>query len=127
MPKKVVGGWYRVSLTQLACLSSDGKMPVLEPTQQAVLDTRKMLDEARISEQCGALGDAAGQVFYNTSKFARRGLRSRGSHQRLLADFEELVRKFNEENNEEAGEHWTPRDAVTASLLHCFTAACPLW
>jgi type I restriction enzyme M protein len=26
--------------------------------------------------------------------------------------FEELVRKFNEENNEEAGEHWTPCDAV---------------
>ena len=26
--------------------------------------------------------------------------------------FEELVRHFNQENNEEAGEHWTPRDAV---------------
>ena len=26
--------------------------------------------------------------------------------------FEELVRRFNEENNEEAGEHWTPCDAV---------------
>jgi len=26
--------------------------------------------------------------------------------------FEELVRKFNEDNNEEAGELWTPRDAV---------------
>jgi type I restriction enzyme M protein len=26
--------------------------------------------------------------------------------------FEELVRRFNAENNEEAGEHWTPRDAV---------------
>jgi len=26
--------------------------------------------------------------------------------------FEELVRRFNEENNEDAGEHWTPRDAV---------------
>src|SRR5664280_1939541 len=26
--------------------------------------------------------------------------------------FEELIRRFNEENNEEAGEHWTPRDAV---------------
>ena len=26
--------------------------------------------------------------------------------------FEELVRRFNEENNEEAGEHWTPRDGV---------------
>ena len=33
--------------------------------------------------------------------------------------FEELIRRFNEENNEEAGEHWTPRDAVTlmAKLL----------
>jgi len=33
--------------------------------------------------------------------------------------FEELIRKFNEENNEEAGEHWTPRDAVKlmANLL----------
>jgi type I restriction enzyme M protein len=33
--------------------------------------------------------------------------------------FEELVRRFNEENNEEAGEHWTPRDAVKlmASLV----------
>jgi type I restriction enzyme M protein len=26
--------------------------------------------------------------------------------------FEELVRRFNEENNQQAGEHWTPRDAV---------------
>ena len=26
--------------------------------------------------------------------------------------FEELIRRFNEDNNEEAGEHWTPRDAV---------------
>ena len=33
--------------------------------------------------------------------------------------FEELVRRFNEENNEEAGEHFTPRDAVElmASLV----------
>ena len=26
--------------------------------------------------------------------------------------FEDLLRRFNEDNNEEAGEHWTPRDAV---------------
>lgn len=33
--------------------------------------------------------------------------------------FEELIRRFNEENNEEAGEHFTPRDVVTlmAKLL----------
>ena len=146
---------------------------VLEPTKQKVLDTKNMLDAARITEQRAALCDAAGQAFYNTSKFKLRDLKSRGSQQQLLADFEdylngfspnvqdiienfkfrnqlqtlskadaigtlinkfldpeinlspagidnhamgtvfeELVRKFNEENNEEAGEHWTPRDAV---------------
>jgi type I restriction enzyme M protein len=146
---------------------------VLEPTKRKVLETKKLLDEARITEQRAALCDAAGQAFYNTSKFTLRDLKSRGSQQQLLADFEdylngfspnvqdildnfkfrnqlqtlskadaigtlinkfldpdidlsptgidnhsmgtvfeELVRKFNEENNEEAGEHWTPRDAV---------------
>ena len=146
---------------------------VLEPTKAKVLETKQMLDEAKITEQRAALCDAAGQAFYNTSKFTLRDLKSRGSQQQLLADFEdyldgfstnvqdilenfkfrnqlstlskadaigtlinkfldpdidlspagidnhsmgtvfeELVRKFNEENNEEAGEHWTPRDAV---------------
>ncbi len=146
---------------------------VLEPTKQAVLDAKKMLDNARITEQRTALADAAGQAFYNTSRFTLRDLKSRGNRQQLLADFEdylngfsqnvqdilenfkfrnqlstlskadalgtliekfldpeidlspagidnhamgtvfeELVRKFNEDNNEEAGEHWTPRDAV---------------
>jgi type I restriction enzyme M protein len=146
---------------------------VLEPTKKQVLETKAMLDQARITEQQAALKDAAGQAFYNTSKFTLRDLKSRGSQQQLLADFEdylngfspnvqdilenfkfrnqlptlskadalgtligkfldpeidlspagidnhamgtvfeELVRKFNEENNEEAGEHWTPRDAV---------------
>ncbi|RJP85198.1 MAG: SAM-dependent DNA methyltransferase [Desulfobacteraceae bacterium] len=146
---------------------------VLEPTKQKVLETKKILDEARITEQRAALCDAANQAFYNTSNFTLRDLKSRGSQQHLLADFEdylngfspnvqdilenfkfrnqlqtlskadaigtlinkfldpeidltpegidnhamgtvfeELVRKFNEDNNEEAGEHWTPRDTV---------------
>ncbi|MBU6162751.1 MAG: type I restriction-modification system subunit M, partial [Myxococcales bacterium] len=146
---------------------------VLEPTRQAVLEQKKFLDENQITEQYSGLCAAAGQAFYNTSKFSLRDLRSRGSQQQLLADFEdylngflpnvqeiienfkfrnqlstlskadalgtliaqftdplidlsptaidnhamgtifeELVRRFNEENNEEAGEHWTPRDAV---------------
>jgi type I restriction enzyme M protein len=146
---------------------------VLEPNQQAVLDTKQMLDGAGITEQRAALCKAAGQAFYNTSKFTLRDLRNRGSQQQLRADFEayldgfspnvqeilenfkfrnqiptlskadalgtliekflspdidlspvavdnhamgtvfeELVRRFNEDNNEEAGEHWTPRDAV---------------
>jgi type I restriction enzyme M protein len=146
---------------------------VLEPTKAQVLDTKRLLDREQITEQRAALCDAAGQDFYNTSKFTLRDLKSRGSQQQLLADFEdylngfsdnvqgildnfkfrnqlptlskadalgtliakfldpdidlspagidnhamgtvfeELVRRFNEENNEEAGEHWTPRDAV---------------
>jgi type I restriction enzyme M protein len=146
---------------------------VLEPTKKAVLETKEMLDEAKITEQKAALCDAAKQSFYNTSKFTLRDLKSRGNQQQLQQDFmdylngfspnvqdilanfefrncvprlvkadalgtliakfldreidlsptgidnhamgtvfEELVRKFNEENNEEAGEHWTPRDAV---------------
>lgn len=146
---------------------------VLEPTKKKVLETKAMLDTAGITAQRATLCDAAGQAFYNTSRFTLRDLKSRGSQQQLLADFEdylngfspnvqdilanfkfrnqlptlskadalgtlvnkfldpdidlspagidnhsmgtvfeELVRKFNEENNEEAGEHWTPRDAV---------------
>ena len=41
-------------------------------------------------------------------KVLRPGLDNHG----MGTIFEELVRRFNEENNEEAGEHWTPRDAV---------------
>ena len=157
---------------------------LLEPTQQAVLDTKTMLDKAGIVDQDVPLRKAAKQPFYNTSKFTLRDLRARASQAALKADFEayldgfspnvqeilenfefrnqiprlskadalgtliekfldptmtlsppvlradgsikqpgldnhgmgtvfeELVRKFNEENNEEAGEHWTPRDAV---------------
>ena len=158
---------------------------VLEGTKQDVLDMKKTLDKAGVVEQDAALRQAAGQDFYNTSKFTMRDLKARASQQQLKADFEayldgfspsvqdilenfefrnqiprlskadalgtlidkltspdinlspnpvknsdgsvkhpgldnhamgtlfeELVRRFNEENNEEAGEHWTPRDAV---------------
>jgi len=146
---------------------------VLGPTKQAVLDMKASLDKAGITNQDQALRQAAGQAFYNTSRFTLRDLKARASQQQLKADFEayldgfspnvqdilenfefrnqiprlskadalgtliekflspdidlsprgldnhgmgtifeELVRRFNEENNEEAGEHWTPRDAV---------------
>ena len=42
----------------------------------------------------------------------RRNSDSRPGQPRNGTIFEDLVRRFNEENNEEAGEHWTPRDAV---------------
>ncbi len=63
---------------------------VLEPTKQAVLDTKQMLDDARITEQRAALADAAGQAFYNTSRFTLRDLKSRASRQQLVAKLEVL-------------------------------------
>ena len=50
---------------------------VLEPTKEKVLQTKEMLDKAGIVAQDGALKAAAGQAFYNTSKFTLRDLTSR--------------------------------------------------
>lgn len=158
---------------------------VLEDTKDAVLDMKKKLDAAGVTNQNEALCNAAGQSFCNSSDFRLRDLTSRASQQKLKTDFiayldgftpnvheilekfkfrnqidtmidadilgaviekfvsptvnlsplpvlddtggiripaldnhsmgvifEELIRRFNEENNEEAGEHFTPRDVV---------------
>src|SRR5258705_10441283 len=42
---------------------------VLEPTKQAVLDMKKMLDAAGITHQDAALRQPPGQAFYNPSPF----------------------------------------------------------
>ena len=60
---------------------------VLEPTKQAVLDMKAKLDAARIVQQDQALRTAAGQAFYNTSKFTLRDLRWRATQQQLRDDF----------------------------------------
>src|SRR5438445_8355217 len=69
---------------------------VLEPTKKAVIETKEMLDKAEITEQRAALCSAAGQAFYNTSKFTLRDLKSRGSQQLLLADFEDYLNGFSQ-------------------------------
>src|SRR6266540_5532517 len=56
---------------------------VLEPTKQAVLDAKEMLDKAGITEQKAALCDASREAFYNTSKFNLRDLRARASQQKI--------------------------------------------
>ena len=60
---------------------------VLEDTKQAVLDMKASLDAAGVVAQDPALRQAAGQAFYNTSKFTLRDLRARASRQQLTADF----------------------------------------
>ncbi len=47
----------------------------------------------------------------NLSPYPVNGLPGLDNHA-MGTVFEELVRRFNEENNEEAGEHFTPRDVV---------------
>src|SRR3989337_381524 len=67
---------------------------VLEPTKQAVLDMKVSLDKSKITNQDQALRQAAGQAFYNTSKFTLRDLRNRSSQQQLKADFEAYLDGF---------------------------------
>ena len=178
-----VRGKYRDVILPMTVLRRLGA--VLEPTKQAVLDMKALLDAIGVVDQKAALRDAAGHAFYNTSKFTLKDLRARASRQQLRADFEdyldgfspsvqdildnfefrnqiprlskadalgsliekltspdvnlspdpvmdtdgtvrhpgldnhcmgtvfeELIRRFNGENNAEAGEHFTPRDAV---------------
>ena len=67
---------------------------VLEPTKRAVLDMKVSLDEAGIVHQDQALRQAAGQAFYNTSKFTLRDLKARTSQPQLRADFEAYLDGF---------------------------------
>ena len=60
---------------------------VLEGSKQAVLDMKASLDGAGVVEQDPALRQAAGQAFYNTSRFTLRDLRARANRQQLTADF----------------------------------------
>jgi type I restriction enzyme M protein len=50
---------------------------VLEPTKASVLAMKETLDAAGIDNQDAPLRQAAGQAFYNTSRFTLRDLRSR--------------------------------------------------
>jgi type I restriction enzyme M protein len=54
---------------------------VLEPSKKAVIEMKDRLDNAGITNQDAALRQAAGQDFYNTSKFTLRDLRARASQQ----------------------------------------------
>ena len=158
---------------------------VLEESKPAVLEMKKKLDDAGITNQTATLCNVTGEPFCNSSPFCLKDLKSRAKAQQLKSDFEayldgfspnvqeildkfkfrnqigtmidadilgaviekfvspainlspkpvlfddgsvrlpgldnhtmgmifeELIRRFNEENNEEAGEHFTPRDAI---------------
>jgi type I restriction enzyme M protein len=51
---------------------------ILEPTKKAVIAMKAALDAKKIVHQDVDLRQAAGQAFYNTSKFTLRDLKGRG-------------------------------------------------
>ena len=67
---------------------------VLVESKPNVLEMKAVLDQTGVVEQDAALRQAAGQAFYNTSKFTLRDLRARASRQQLRADFEAYLDGF---------------------------------
>ena len=67
---------------------------VLDPTKEKVLEEKKWLDDADIQDQAAVLEQAAGQAFYNTSKFQLKDLTSRASQQQLRDDFNAYLDGF---------------------------------
>ena len=90
------------------------------PNVQDILDNfefRNQISKLVKADALGALIEKLTSPDINLSpdpvKNTEGGIRQPGLDNHGMGTiFEELVRRFNEENNEEAGEHWTPRDAV---------------
>src|SRR5659263_140117 len=78
------------------------------PNVQEILDNFEVRNQIPRLTKADALGALIEKFLDPTLDVSPTGLDNHG----MGSVFEELVRRFNEENNEEAGEHWTPRDAV---------------
>ena len=78
------------------------------PNVQEIIDNFEFRNQLTRLTKADALGALIEKFLSPDLDLSPSGLDNHG----MGTVFEELVRRFNEENNEEAGEHWTPRDAV---------------
>jgi len=78
------------------------------PNVQEILENFEFRNQLPRLTKADVLGTLIGKFLDPTLDLSPKGLDNHG----MGSVFEELVRRFNEENNEEAGEHWTPRDVV---------------
>ncbi|OHU01542.1 MULTISPECIES: type I restriction-modification system subunit M [Mycobacterium] len=78
------------------------------PNVQEIIDNFELRHQLPRLTKADALGALIEKFLQPDLDLSPAGLDNHG----MGTVFEELVRRFNEENNEEAGEHWTPRDAV---------------
>ena len=90
------------------------------PNVQDILDKFEFRNQINRLSTGGTLGSLIERFLTNTVNFSPKPVLNDDETVKLPgldnhamgSIFEDLVRRFNEENNEEAGEHWTPRDAV---------------
>ena len=123
--------FYNTSSFRLRDLTSRGRQQQLRADFEAYLDgfspnVQEVLDKFKFRNQIPTLveADALGFLFErfldsSINLSPRPVLDGDGSvrldgldNHGMGTVFEELIRRFNEENNEEAGEHFTPRDVV---------------
>lgn len=79
-----VGDYRKIILPMMVIRRFDA---VLEPTKKAVLEMKKNLDNAGITEQDEALCNVAGEAFCNSSPYTLSDLKSRTNQQKLKSDF----------------------------------------
>ncbi|MDR2323641.1 MAG: type I restriction-modification system subunit M [Microbacterium sp.] len=78
------------------------------PNVQEIIDNFELRNQLPRLTKADALGALIEKFLAPDLDLSPAGIDNHG----MGTVFEELVRRFNEDNNEEAGEHWTPRDAV---------------
>ena len=78
------------------------------PNVQDILENFKFRNQLQTLSRSDSLGTLIAKFLDPEIDLSPTGI----DNHAMGTVFEELVRRFNEENNEEAGEHWTPRDAV---------------
>lgn len=94
------------------------------PNVQEIIDNFELRNQLPRLTKADALGALIEKFLAPDLDLSPTGIDNHG----MGTVFEELVRRFNEENNEEAGEHWTPRDAVrlmTRLMFEPIAAAIP--
>ncbi len=123
--------FYNTSPFRLRALTSRPRQQQLRADFQAYLDgfspnVQEVLDKFEFRNQIprlvdtGVLGSLLEKFLDTSINLSPRPVPNADGSARLEGldnhgmgtVFEELIRRFNEENNEEAGEHFTPRDVV---------------
>ncbi|TWT45034.1 putative type I restriction enzymeP M protein [Phycisphaerae bacterium RAS1] len=123
--------FYNTSPFTLRDLKARAKQQQLKADFEAYLDgfssnVQEILDKFKFRNQISTLVDAdilghlIEKFLDSTVNLSPKPVFDADGKERLSAldnhamgtIFEELIRRFNEENNEEAGEHFTPRDVV---------------